>query len=207
VVRCSSSRWLKTFAGCVAACASAAGCANGAARVASGVPTDLAGTAPAGLGTPRPVPVNAAYDGAYAGTLAPGTGNLPTCGAAPDGLSRTMLVANGHATFGVNLPFEGNVEPNGSVTMRYLNLGQVNGRFADGAFAGVLRTGGAGSCRWAVELAKAEPVRESLAGQSPAPDLVPGPQSLLNQGTVPDAAAVHPRTTGACSPASLENCR
>jgi len=145
------------------------------------------------------------FDGAYTGTLAPDADNPPNCGTTPDGLSRTGLVANGHAMLGVNLRFEGNIEPNGSVAMQYLNVGTLNGRFAGKAFAGVLR--GAGACRWAVGLAKVEPAREPAAGQSPAPELVPGPQSLLNQPAAPDPATRRLSAAGACAPASLENCR
>ncbi len=176
-------------------------------RVAPGVPTDLAGTAPPGLGTPRPVPIVSTYDGAYEGALAPDPGNLPTCGTTPYGLARTMLVASGHATFGVNLPFEGNVEPDGHLAMRYLNVGWINGRFADDAFAGVLRVGRAGACRWAVGLAKKVPQHPSPAAEQVlAPGLVP-------QGVPPAAAGLpsdtleHAPRTGACAPASLENCR
>lgn len=82
------------------------------------------------------------FDGAYTGTLAPDADNPPNCGTTPDGLSRTGLVANGHAMLGVNLRFEGNIEPNGSVAMQYLNVGTLNGRFAGKAFAGVLRGAG-----------------------------------------------------------------
>ncbi|MBV9747173.1 MAG: hypothetical protein JO157_00010 [Acetobacteraceae bacterium] len=176
-------------------------------RLAPGVPTDLAGTAPPGLGTPRPVPIVSTFDGAYEGALAPDPSNQPACGATPYGLARTMLVANGHATLGVNLPFEGTVEPDGFVAMHYLNVGTINGRFAGGAFAGVLRAGEARACRWAVGLAKVVPQRPAPAAEVPlAPGLVP-------QGLSPGAAGLpsdtleHPPNTGACAPASLENCR
>lgn len=199
---------------CALACASVTACSmSDAARVARGVPTDLAGTAPPGLGTPPPVPVVAAFDGAYAGTLAPDGANPPGCGAVPDGLSRTMLVENGHATFGVNAPLRGDVAPGGAVTLRYLDVGQVDGRFAGGTFAGLLRTGGsrgAPPCRWAVGLAKAAPGREqSSLEESPAPGPVPGPRSLLDEGLVPEAAPlVRPPGTGACvPPGAPENCR
>ena len=180
---------------------------SAAGRVASGVPTDLAGTAPPGLGTPRPVPIISTYDGAYHGTLAPDPGNLAACGAAPYGLSRSMLVTNGHATFGVNLPFEGNVEPDGHVAMRYLNVGWINGRFAGDAFAGVLEAGTAGACRWAVGLAKVVPVRPSSGAEQPlAPGLVPAGKAPAAAGLPADPFTAHP-PTGACAPASLENCR
>ena len=184
-----------------------AACANQAARVARGVPTDLAGTAPPGLGTPRPVPIVSAYDGDYEGTLAPDPGNLPTCGGEPYGLERTMLVANGHATLGVNLPFEGNVQPDGQIAMRYLNVGWINGRFGGGAFAGVLQAGRAGACRWAVGLAQVVPVRPSPTAEQPlAPGLVPMGKAPAAAGLPADPFTGRP-PTGACAPASLENCR
>ena len=166
------------------------GCAGNTARVASGVPTDLAGTAPAGLGTPPPLPVDARFDGAYVGTLAPDVVNPPGCGATPDGLSRTMLVSNGHASLGVNVPFEGQVEPDGHVAMTYLAVGDVHGRFLDDAFAGVLRTGSGLACRWAVGLARLQSARPARTGESPAPEVVPGPPSLLN-----GAASSNPAVT------------
>ncbi len=191
----------------IASCALVVGCTNGAARIVPGVPSDLAGTAPPGLGTPRPVPIVSTYDGAYAGTLAPDPSNQPACGATPYGLTRTMLVANGHATFGVNLPFEGNVAPDGHVAMRYLSVGWINGRFADDAFAGVLLAGKAGACRWAVGLAKEVPQRPSPAAEQVlAPGLVPQGVSPAAAGLPSDTLA-HPPRTGACAPASLENCR
>ena len=191
----------------LAICAMAAGCTNDAARIAPAVPTDLAGTAPPGLGTPRPVPIVSTYDGAYEGTLAPDLGNLPTCGAAPYGLARTMLVTNGHATLGVNLPFEGNVAPDGHIVMRYLNVGWINGRFAHDAFAGVLRAGNAGACRWAVGLAKMVPERPPPpAERSLAPGLVPMGKAPGAAGLPADPFTQRP-PTGACAPASLENCR
>ena len=189
-----------------AICATVAGCANGAARVVPGVPTDLAGTAPPGLGTPRPVPIVSTYDGAYEGALAPDPRNLPACGAVPYGLVRSMLVANGHATLGVNLPFEGNVEPDGHIAMRYLNVGWINGRFADDAFAGVLQAGSAGACRWAVGLAKMVPQRPPQAEQPLAPGLVPMGKAPAAAGLPADPFTQRP-PTGACAPASLENCR
>ena len=189
------------------ACATAAGCAGGAARrVAAQVPTDLAGTAPPGLGTPRPVPVDTSFDGAYEGTLVPDPANRPACGATPDGLIRSMLVANGHATLGVNLPFEGDVAPDGHLVLHYLDVGRVDGRFADGAFAGVLRTGAAGPCRWAVGLAKQTPLPPSRPAEQPlAPELVPQAVPPARAG-LPSDTLEHP-PTGACAPASLQNCR
>ena len=189
------------------ACATAAGCAGSVPRrVAAQVPTDLAGTAPPGLGTPRPVPVETGFDGAYEGALAPDPANQPACGATPDGLVRTMLVANGHATLGVNLPFEGNVAPDGRLALRYLNVGQVDGRFADGAFAGVLTTVAAGPCRWAVGLARHTPPPLSPPAEQPlAPELVPQAVPPARAG-LPSDTLEHP-PTGACAPASLENCR
>jgi hypothetical protein len=188
-------------------CATVAGCAGSAAqRVATQMPTDLAGTAPPGLGTPRPTPVDTRYDGAYEGALAPDPANRPTCGATPDGLVRTMLVANGHATLGVNLPFEGNVAPGGRLVLRYLNVGQIDGRFADGAFAGVLETGAALPCRWAVGLAKHTPPPPSRPAEQPlAPELVPQAVPPARAG-LPSDTLEHP-PTGACAPASPQNCR
>lgn len=121
---------------------------------------------------------------------ASGPSTLSTCGAAPCGRSRSMLVANGHATFGVNLPFEGNVAPDGHVATRCLNVGWINGRFGDRAFAGVLRAARERACRWAVGLAKVVPM-----GKAPAAAGLPA-----------DPFTAHP-PTGACAPASLENCR
>ena len=188
------------------ACATAAGCAGSAARrVAAGVPTDLAGTAPPDLGTPRPIPVDTGFDGAYEGALAPDPANQPACGTTPDGLTRTMLVANGHATLGVNLPFEGDVAPDGRLVLHYLNVGQVDGRFADDAFAGVLRTGAAGPCRWAVGLAKHAPAPSRPAEQPLAPELVPQAVPPARAG-LPSDTLEHP-LTGACAPASPQNCR
>jgi len=138
------------LAACCTAVLLAAGCAPSHPALVAGLPGDLA-NAPAPDDAPLRRALVASYDGFYAGAVAPRDGT-PPCGSAAGPDARTMLVVDGAASFGVNLPFRGTVAADGSLDMPYLDLGRVTGRFGDGAFLGELRAGPGLRCRWTVRL-------------------------------------------------------
>ena len=126
----------------------------------AGLPDDFAGTAPAGA-LKEPPKLTFEFDGHYVGTLQPETGTLAHgVEAAEEGepapesrlIRRDMLVVDGRATFGTNLPFTGLVAPDGGIEMRYGDLGTLAGRFAGATFSGILSAGADPANRWSVRL-------------------------------------------------------
>ncbi len=67
-----------------------------------------------------------------------------------------MLVVDGRATFGVNLPFTALIAQTGDLSMRYLKVGTLQGRFDNGRFAGTLQSGTDPACRWNVSMERVE---------------------------------------------------
>ena len=189
----ATGRWRRTAAALFLA--GLTGCAVDTRAVLVGLPDDLAGAAPAAVPDGPASPAVEGFDGYYRGALEAVAPAAPLCvgfpaPVPPAPVPRDMLVRDGRATFGVNLPFTGLVGPDGSVLLRYVHVGSLDGRFADGRFEGTLAADDDPGCRWAVGMAKVIVGVPPFTGVRPEPVDAQGGHLAKDEAPLPETTAL-----------------